>query len=298
MNILITGGTGFIGHHLVNALLKQQHSIVLFCRNIDKARAMYGERVEYIYYFRDIKTAIDAVINLAGEPIMGGRWTKKRKAQLRSSRIGVTRHLNKWISKADKPPKIMVSGSAIGYYGNHSEGDPLDEGANSRSCFSSRLCNELEFEALKARALGTRVCLLRTGVVLDKNAGALQQMWLPFSLGLGGNVASGKQWFSWIHVDDMVDAIIHLLKTPGIEGAVNMTAPEPVIYNTFTKMLAKKMHRPHIFPMPEFILRLLFGKASQLLTEGQRVIPKVLTDSGFTFRYKSLDVALEDIVNK
>jgi len=298
MNILITGGTGFIGGHLVDALLQRQHSVTLFCRDIEKARARYGERVDYIHSFRAITTSIDAVINLAGEPIMGGRWTKKRKAELRSSRIGVTRHLNKWISETDKPPTIMISGSAIGYYGNYPEDKPLDEGAHSRNCFPSRLCNEWEFEALKVRALGTRVCLLRTGVVLDKNAGALQKMWLPFSLGLGGKVASGRQWLSWIHIDDMVSAIIHILETPSIEGAVNATAPEPVVYDTFTKMLAKKMSRPHIFPMPSFVLKLLFGDASQLLIEGQRVIPKALTESGFRFRYQSLEAALENIVSK
>jgi len=298
MNILITGGTGFIGRYLGNALLKQQHHLVLFCRDIEKARAIYSDSVDYIDCFQTISTPIDAVINLAGEPVIGDRWTKQRKAQLRSSRIGVTQHLNSWMSTSDKPPKVMISGSAIGYYGNHPEGKPLDELASPRNCFPSRLCSEWEFEALKAKALGTRVCVLRTGVVLDKKAGALQKMWLPFNLGVGGNVASGKQWFSWIHIDDMVSAIIHLLETPGIEGAVNATAPEPVIYNTFTQMLAKKMRRPHLFPMPAFVLRLLLGEASQLLTEGQRVIPKALIDSGFTFRYQSLDAALEHIVNE
>lgn len=296
MNILITGGTGFIGRHLVAALLKQQHSIVLFCRDIDKARALYGDSVSYVYYFRDVAIDIDAVVNLAGEPIMDKRWTKKRRSQLRSSRIGVTRHLNKWMSTIDTPPKVMISGSAIGYYGNHPEGEALDEYANVRSCFPSRLCAEWEFEALKARALGTRVCLLRTGVVLDKNAGALQKMWAPFSLGLGGNVASGKQWFSWIHIQDMVAAIVFLLDNPKAEGVFNATAPTPVVYREFTKTLAKTMKRPHCFPMPAFVLKLLFGEASQLLTEGQRVIPKGLLDAGFSFRYPTIKDALENII--
>lgn len=298
MNILITGGTGFIGRHLVAALLEQKHTLVLFCRNVEKARHLYGDSVSYVYYFRDVAIPIDAVINLAGEPIMDKRWTRKRRAQLRSSRIGVTRHLNKWISKVDTPPKVMVSGSAVGYYGNHPEGEPLDEFANSRPCFPSRLCAEWEFEALKARTLGTRVCLLRTGVVLDKNDGALQKMWLPFSLGLGGNVASGKQWFSWIHIRDMVEAIIFLLNNPDTEGVFNATAPNPVTYNTFTKALAKAMGRPHLLPMPGFVLKLIFGESSQLLTEGQRVIPKGLVDAGFTFDYPSIEQALEHIVHQ
>ena len=179
MNILITGGTGFIGRHLVNALLAKQHNLVLFCRNIDKARALFGDRVQYVYYFRDVTLPIDAVVNLAGEPIMDKRWTRKRKSQLRASRIGLTQHLNKWISKTDVVPKVMISGSAIGYYGNHPEDNLLDEAGSVRSCFPSRLCNEWEFEALKARSLGVRVCLLRTGVVLDGKAGALQKMLTP-----------------------------------------------------------------------------------------------------------------------
>lgn len=298
MNILITGGTGFIGRHLVEALLAQQHNIMLFCRDIEKARMMFGDRVGYVYYFRDITLAIDAVVNLAGEPIIDKRWTKKRKSQLRASRINLTSHLNKWIAKTTTPPKVVISGSAIGYYGNHPEGLPLDESANSRDCFPSRLCSEWEFEALKARSLGVRVCMLRTGVVLGKNAGALQKMLLPFCLGLGGNVASGKQWFSWIHIDDMVRLIIHLLEHSEIEGAVNATAPEPVTYQTFTKALAKKLSRPHLFPMPAFVLKWIFGEASQLLVEGQRVVPTRLLESGFRFRFTTIDDALDNLVGR
>ncbi|MFT6222084.1 MAG: hypothetical protein ACJA0C_001492 [Candidatus Endobugula sp.] len=298
MNILITGGTGFIGRHLVDALLAKQHKIVLFCRDVDKACALFGDRVQYVYYFRDVTLPIDVVVNLAGEPIIDKRWTRKRRSQLRGSRIGLTQHLNKWISKAKVVPKVMISGSAIGYYGNHPEDASLGEDGSSRNCFPSRLCSEWEFEALKARSLGVRVCLLRTGVVLDANAGALQKMLTPFRLGLGGNVASGKQWFSWIHIEDMVNAIIFLMEQSDIEGAVNITAPEPVNYNTFTKMLAEKLSRPHFFPMPAFILKLIFGEASQLLIEGQRVVPSVLLTSGFAFRYGTLCKALDKILDK
>jgi uncharacterized protein (TIGR01777 family) len=296
MNILITGGTGFIGRHLVNTLLSKQHKVVLFCRDIDKARALFGDRVQYVHYFREVTLPIDTVVNLAGEPIMDKRWTRKRKSQLRASRIGLTQQLNQWISKVDVKPKVMISGSAIGYYGNHPEDTSLDESGSSRNCFPSRLCSEWELEALKSRSLGVRVCLLRTGVVLDKHAGALQKMLLPFTLGLGGNVASGQQWFSWIHIEDMVNAILFLIEQPDIEGAVNATAPEPVRYNTFTKALAEKLSRPHLFPMPAFILKLIFGEASQLLIEGQRVEPKVLQESGFGFKYNSVDAALENII--
>jgi uncharacterized protein len=296
MNILITGGTGFIGRHLVETLLKQQHNITLFCRDIEKARRLFTDRVEYVYYYRDISIPIDAVINLAGEAIMDKRWSRKRKYQLRTSRVHLTRHLNKWISKVEVPPKVLISGSAIGYYGNYPEDIPLDEQARARSCFPSSLCEEWEFEALKARGLGLRVCMLRTGVVLGKG-GALEKMWRPFGLGLGGNVASGKQWLSWIHLDDMIQAILFLLHHPSIEGAVNITAPNPVPYKQFTTCFAQKLSRPHFFPMPEFMIKLIFGEAAQLLTEGQKVVPKVLMDAGFRFQYEDIEAALENIVN-
>lgn len=297
MNVLVTGGTGFIGRHVVEALLAQQHHVVVFCRDLVKAERMFGSRVEYVYYFRDISVPIDAVVNLAGEAIMDKRWSRKRKYQLRASRVDVTRHLVKWMSKVDTPPKVLISGSAVGYYGNYPDDTPLDEQAKSRSCFPSSLCNEWEFEALKARTLGVRVCMMRTGVVLDKDAGALQKMWLPFRLGLGGNVASGKQWFSWVHIDDMVRLILFMINNENIEGPVNATAPNPVTYHTFTRTLAKVLERPHLFPMPSLLLKLIFGEAAQLLTEGQRVIPKLLMQSGFVFRYNKIDDALGAIAN-
>jgi uncharacterized protein (TIGR01777 family) len=189
----------------------------------------------------------------------------------------------------------MISGSAIGFYGDHPEGVPLNEYGKTRECFPSQLCNEWEFEAMKARSLGIRVCLLRTGVVLDNNEGALQKMGRPVSLGLGGNVGSGRQWLSWIHISDMVNLILFLLKHNTIEGPVNATAPEPVTYNTFTKILAKVLSKPHIFPMPSFLLKLLFGESAELLTEGQRVIPEVLLDNGFHFEFKNIETALTHI---
>lgn len=298
MNILITGGTGFIASHLVKALLLQHHTVVLFCRNEKKAQDMYDGRVACVHSFNEVSIAIDTVINLSGEAIMDKRWSKRRKHQLRVSRIDITRHLIKWMATLDTPPKVLISGSAIGYYGNYPEDTPLDEYAKSRSCFPSSLCSEWEFESLKAKALGVRVCMIRTGVVLDKYAGALQKMWLPFSLGLGGNVATGKQWLSWVHIDDMVKLIMFIMQTPSLEGPVNATAPVPVTYHQFTRCLAKVLARPHWVPMPTLLLKLLFGESAQLLYEGQRVVPSALTQAGFTFEYNDIDAALSEIVTR
>jgi uncharacterized protein (TIGR01777 family) len=296
MNILITGGTGFIGRHLVEALLAQQHSLVLLCRHFAKGQDLFGERVMLVHHFSEITVNVDAIINLAGEPIMDKRWSNKRKKQLSGSRVDVTRHLVRWMASLKQKPTVFISGSAVGYYGNHPEDVALDEHAHANSCFPNHLCDEWEFEALKAKSLNVRVCLLRTGVVLDQHAGALKKMWLPFSLGLGGNVASGKQWFSWIHIADMVDLIVYLLDHANIEGPVNATAPHPVTYRSFTRALASAMSRPHFFPMPAWLLKLIFGEAAQLLTQGQKVVPKAALTAGFKFRFATIEAALADII--
>ncbi len=296
MHLLITGGTGFIGRPLVETLLARGDQITLLTRDFDKAKKMFDGRVNLIGSVKDSGLEVDGVINLAGAPIIDKRWTTKRKKILKESRIGITGDIITWISRCTHKPKVLVSGSAIGYYGNYPEAHRLDERAQPRQCFASKLCQEWEETAFKAEALGVRVCTVRTGVVLAKHGGALKRMWLPFTLGLGGRIATGNQWFSWIHLQDMIDILLYLVDNEPVRGAVNAAAPNPVTNYVFAKKFAKWLKRPALFPMPAAVVGVLFGEASELLLDGQQVIPRKLLERGFKFKYSQVDQALKDIV--
>ena len=296
MHFLVTGGTGFIGRPLIEKLLARGDQITLLTRDFDKAKKMFNGAVNLIGSVKDSGLEVDGVINLAGAPIIDKRWTKKRKQVLKQSRVGITNDIIEWLKKCDKKPECLISGSAIGYYGNYPEATHLDEKASPRQCFASELCREWESAAEPAEALGVRVCRVRTGVVLAKHGGALKRMLLPFSLGLGGKIASGNQWFSWIHLDDMVALLLYLVDTKAISGAVNATAPYPVNNFHFSRVLARMLKRPMLMPMPVLVAMLLFGEASELLLEGQQVVPKKLLDNGFEFTYPQLKMALENIL--
>lgn len=298
MRVLVTGGTGFIGQALIKALIERGDQVTLLCRNFKKAKKLFGDNVSLLASIKDSVLETDVVVNLAGEPIIDKRWTQKRKQQLKDSRIGLTQELLAWMERCSAKPEALISGSAIGFYGNYPEEERLTEIAKPRACFASELCREWEDAALQAEALGVRVCLVRTGVVLEKYAGALKRMWLPFKLGMGGRIGHGQQWFSWIHLQDMVELLLFLIDNQGVRGAVNATASHPVTNEQFTKQLSRALRRPALLPMPEAVVKTLFGEASQLLLEGQRVVPKKLLDSGFQFRYPELSMALKAIVEK
>lgn len=297
MNILITGATGFIGQRLVRRLIAENHNLVLWVRNQEKAQSLFNDlkhqSLNIILDLDAVDLPIDAVINLAGEPIIDKRWTSERKVLLEDSRIGVTRELVGWLSHQTYKPSVFLSGSAIGIYGNYPENVELTEQSAFRDCYPSYLCQQWEFEAQKAQTFGVRVCLIRTGVVLHPDGGALKKMYLPFKLGVGGRVASGQQWLSWIHLEDMVRLLTFLLDSD-ISGSVNATAPEPVPYQIFTTALAQIISRPHLFPMPATVIKLMFGEAGQLLIEGQKVVPSKLLKEGFEFRYRNIDDTLRN----
>ncbi len=297
MNILISGGTGFIGQTLCPTLLAAGHSLTVLSRTPGKVEKLFGNQIAPIHTLQALSDSdhFDAVINLAGAPIFGGRWTKKRKQILRHSRIGITQGLVDFIARAERKPSAFLSGSAIGFYGD--QGDTIvDETSPGHDEFGHRLCDEWEKEAEKAKLYGVRVCLLRTGLVIGKNGGFLQPMLLPFKLGFGGRLGSGEQWMSWIHIDDHVAICQTLLEDSSLAGKFNLTAPNPVTNQVFVKTLAGLLNRPALLPAPAWALKLILGEMSELLIGSQRVIPKRILETGFQYKFAVLDDALKDVL--
>lgn len=298
MRILITGATGFIGTTLIKHLKKSGAEIIVLTRNVKKAKKKLSE-CDCINSLEKLENnqALTGIINLAGAQI-DKRWSKRYKKVLLNSRLKTTQACVDLIKRLDTKPAWFISGSAIGYYGSQDD-KPLNESSQPHQEFTHDLCKQWEDAANKATQDNVRVCLLRTGVVLGPKGGALKKMLTPFKWCLGGKVGSGKQWFSWIHMDDMVRLILFLMENETCKGAFNATSPNPVTNKVFTKTLGKVIRRPTIFPMPGFVVSLLFGEMGRtLLLKGQRVLPKKLQDSGFKFRYPELKDALTQILKK
>lgn len=292
MNLLITGGTGFIGRALVPALLARGHRLTVLSRRpggrVEQASLRHVDRLEAL-------DDIEGIINLAGENLADGRWSEARKRAFRDSRIGTTERLLTWMAGLDAPPKVLVSGSAIGWYGSRDD-QRLDETAAPGEDFAARLCRDWEATAGRAVALGLRVCTLRIGVVLGADGGALGRMLPPFRLGLGGPLGDGRQWMSWVHRRDLVALLIWLLENPVCQGAYNGTAPQPVRNAEFVRALGAQLHRPALLPMPAPALRLLFGEMAGLLLGSQRVLPARAEAEGFRFQYPDLPGALRELL--
>jgi uncharacterized protein (TIGR01777 family) len=293
MQILITGGTGLIGANLIPKL--KPNEVTVLTRNVSMADRELGSKVTLISSLDDLHNLneFDVVINLAGEPIVNKKWTDKQKAIIEQSRWGVTEQLVSLFHASDFPPELLISGSAIGYYGR--QGDELiDEDFNQPfDEFSHQLCQRWEQAALKAASETTRVCILRTGIVITRRGGALMKMVPPFRMGLGGPMGDGQQYMSWIHLEDMLNGIIHLIEHSECQGIYNFTSPTPVTNNEFSHTLASALHRPCVLRMPKFVMRLMMGEMADLLLYGQRVIPKRLQQSGFEFQYPELEHALD-----
>ncbi len=297
MRILITGGTGLIGRRLCKVLLAEGCQLTVLSRKPETVAVKCGAAVQPMAKLGEWlpERTFDAVINLAGEPIVDERWTERRKQMLRDSRIAVTEELVHRIADARQKPAVLLSGSAIGYYGGRGD-QMLEEESGAGTDFPARLCVDWEGAALAAEAQGVRVCLLRTGLILSKEGGLLGRMLPPFKLGLGARVGDGRQWMSWVHIDDYVALLLRLLRDGQMRGAYNMTAPEPVTNKEFTEVLAAAVRRPAPFVAPAALLRLSLGESASLLLEGQRVLPARLLAAGCTFGHASLKTALEDLL--
>ena len=296
MKILITGGTGLIGRYLVSRLLTLGHAVVVVTRSPDSARQRLDKRVELWPGLeqRSHLNDIDAVINLAGEPIADKRWTDAQKARLCDSRWQITQRLVALIKASDTPPAVLLSGSAAGYYGDLGEVVVTEEEPPHNE-FTHKLCARWEQIACEAQSDATRVCLLRTGVVLAPDGGILAKMTPPCRLGLGGPIGSGRQYLAWIHIDDMANAILWLLDND-LRGPFNMVSPYPVRNAQFAHALGRALHRPAIVRAPAAAVRLLMGESSVLVLGGQRALPKRLEAAGFALRWYDLDDALADVL--
>jgi len=295
MNILITGGTGFIGSALTRSLTAQGHAVTVLSRTPSKLSAVCGPNVYALAGFDQLKPedSFQVIINLAGAPIFGARWSEARKNIIRNSRIGLTEQLVACIARMTIKPELLISGSAIGYYGD--QGDAvLTEQSAPRQDFSQQLCEDWEAAAKTAEQFGVRVCLIRTGLVIAGDGGLLQRMLLPFSLGLGGRLGDGRQWMSWIHRQDWIAIAEAMMADASMQGVYNATAPNPVRNSEFTQTLAQCLKRPALLPFPAWLLKALLGEMSELVLGSQRVMPERLLVQGFTFQYSDLAAALNE----
>jgi uncharacterized protein (TIGR01777 family) len=297
MKLIVTGASGFIGTALCRQLLQQGHVLVLFTRGSPRDSASGVRR--WLHWtpgtLRDWDAELDGadgVINLAGEPIADKNWSAAQRRRLEKSRVDSTHVLVQACAKAKQKPKFLINASAVGYYGPHGD-EIITEEAPPGTDFLSLLCRNWEEEATKAEELGLRVVRLRTGIVLGPGGGALSKIVPQFKWFVGGPLGSGKQWMSWIHLEDQVRLIIHIVNDSQACGPINATAPNPVQNKQFSRVLGGVLHRPSWLPTPSFVLRVGFGEMADILLTGQRVVPAAAQRLGFEFRYPELRQALE-----
>ncbi|NPA90393.1 MAG: TIGR01777 family protein [Chloroflexi bacterium] len=302
MHVLITGGTGLIGRAVVDCLLRRDHRVTVLSRRPDRHahRMPSGVHLQQwdgrsVGEWRDLLPEVDAIINLAGENIAAGRWTERRKQAIRESRVLAGRALVEGLRQTGARPQVLIQASAVGYYGPRGDEIVTEETPPGRD-FLARVAVEWEASTAAVEEWGIRRSIIRTGVVLSREGGALPRMLLPFKLGLGGPLGNGRQWFPWIHIADEVGAICFLLEEEEAHGPYNLTAPHPVRNETFTRVLGQVLHRPTFFRVPAWALRLLFGEMATILLEGQRAIPKRLEEAGYTFRFSHVENALSDLL--
>ena len=295
MKILITGASGLIGEALQKSFKEKGYEMLLATRSEPKDDRHIQWNADTGFRDEDLERleGLDAVIHLAGENIAGFRWTEEKKKAIRDSRVFGTRSMIETFDKLKNKPKTFISGSAIGFYGDRGD-DEMTESSPAGKTFLAEVCKEWEAESRRAEDLGIRTILLRTGIVLSKDGGALATMLTPFKFGVGGVIGDGKQWMSWISLDDVVGIINYALEHDNVRGAVNLTSPNPVTNEEFTKTLGSVLYRPTFLPLPEFAVHMVFGEMGDaLLLDSTRVIPKRMKDAGYEFKYSELKTALE-----
>ena len=291
MKYLITGGTGFVGKNFIKDLDLNKDSIIVFSRR----KKQTANNVKVITSFEEIhdNAMIDVIINLAGSPI-DRRWTQTVKRDLSDSRINTTHGLITLIDRLLVKPTLMISASAIGYYGSHNSA-VLDEDSQPNESFTHSLCDKWEKEAKKAETYGVRVCIARLGVVLGRQGGFIKKVALPFKLGLGGNLGKGNQFFSWVHLDDVIGVFNYLIEHKECQGAYNIVSPEAVTNKQLTQSLGKILKRPAFMHIPESLVRLLFGEMGEaLLLKGNKIYPKRLIEAGYQFAFQTIEDALSN----
>lgn len=305
MKIAVTGATGFVGSRLVERLQAEGHQALVLLRDVDKLQQAFPSthpNIEGIAYtpkesgtWQQAIAGCDGVVNLAGEPLIGERWTSERKREILASRQLGTQKIVEAIAQAQPKPSVLVNASAIGYYGT-SETATFDETSAPGNDFLASVCQTWEAEAEKVKQTGTRLVILRLGIVLEMG-GAIAQMTPPFQFFAGGPIGTGRQWFSWIHREDLVSLILQALTRPDIEGVLNATSPHPVRMAELCNTLGQVLHRPSWLPVPDFALELLLGEAAKVILEGQQVLPKRSQAYGFQYDYPTVKQALEQIFN-
>jgi uncharacterized protein (TIGR01777 family) len=302
--IIITGATGFIGKVLSKQLVEAGYDVVALSRNSDEGRKSLGNQMKVVEW--DGKSAEGwgncvegayGIINLAGENIGAGRWTKRKKERILESRLNAGIAVVEAVEQAENKPKVVIQASGIGYYGNRRD-ELLGESSSSGAGFLSFVAEQWENSTKRVEPFGVRHVIIRTGVVLGDGGGFLSRVLLPFRLFVGGRLGSGKQWISWIHIDDETRAIRFLMERQDLEGLFNLTAPDPVTSKHFFSILGSTMKRPSWLPIPSFVLRLILGEmARELILSGQRALPKRLLESGYEFQYPDVALALQEILN-
>ncbi|MGO2132578.1 MAG: TIGR01777 family oxidoreductase [Halomonas sp.] len=300
MRILITGGSGFVGQALCQRLHEDGHRVLVTSRHPNKVQERLPEGTEVRRWASDfVDLPPEAIVNLAGESIASGRWSESRKKELLDSRLETTRDVvalcEQLHSIRGQAPRVLVSASAMGYYGDQGERD-VNEDTPPHDEFAHRLCRDWEAAAMQAAQFGTRVAILRLGLVLEADGGMLAKMLPPFKLGLGGRIGDGRQYMPWVHRFDLIEMILTLVNRGDLEGPFNGSAPHPVTNAAFTRALAKQLGKPALLPMPATALKVGLGEMSALLLGGAKMLPKRFQEAGFAFRYSTLEEALEDIL--